>query len=37
MVDFLLAPFYAVGDLVDTGGVAVEWIFIACSPRPRRC
>ena len=30
MLDFLLAPFDAVGELVDSGGVAVEWIFIAC-------
>jgi biopolymer transport protein ExbB len=30
MLDFLLAPFHAVGDLVAAGGVAVEWIFIAC-------
>jgi biopolymer transport protein ExbB len=30
MMDFLLAPFSAVGDLVKAGGVAVEWIFIAC-------
>ena len=30
MMDFLLAPFSAVGDLVEAGGVAVEWIFIAC-------
>ena len=30
MLDFLLAPLYAVGDLIDAGGVAVEWIFIAC-------
>ena len=29
-MDFLLAPFYAVADLVKSGGVAVEWIFIAC-------
>jgi biopolymer transport protein ExbB len=29
MVDFLLAPFEAVGALVDQGGPAVEWIFIA--------
>jgi biopolymer transport protein ExbB len=29
MVDFLLAPFTAVGALVDQGGPAVEWIFIA--------
>lgn len=30
MLDFLLAPLHAVGGLVDAGGVAVEWIFIAC-------
>ena len=30
MLDFLFAPVYAVGDLVEAGGVAVEWIFIAC-------
>lgn len=30
MLDFLLAPFTAVGDLVEAGGVAVEWIFLAC-------
>jgi len=30
MMDFLLAPFSAVGDLVEAGGVAVEWIFLAC-------
>ena len=30
MMDFLLAPFSAVGDLVDAGGVAVEWIFLSC-------
>ena len=30
MIDFLLAPLHAVGDLIDAGGVAVEWIFIAC-------
>jgi biopolymer transport protein ExbB len=30
MTDFLLAPFSAVGDLVEAGGVAVEWIFISC-------
>ncbi|MGH8481109.1 MAG: MotA/TolQ/ExbB proton channel family protein [Nevskiaceae bacterium] len=29
MLDFLLAPFEAVGGLVEMGGVAVEWIFIA--------
>jgi biopolymer transport protein ExbB len=29
MVDFLLAPFNAVRGLVDMGGPAVEWIFIA--------
>jgi len=29
-VNFLLAPFDAVGELVDAGGVAVEWIFLAC-------
>jgi biopolymer transport protein ExbB len=29
MLDFLLAPFTAVGDLVEAGGIAVEWIFIA--------
>ncbi len=29
MLDFLLAPFEAVSDLVKSGGVAVEWIFIA--------
>ena len=29
-MDFLLAPFHAVGELVDSGGVAVEWIFLAC-------
>jgi biopolymer transport protein ExbB len=30
MMDFLLAPFSAVGDLVEAGGVAVEWIFLSC-------
>ena len=30
MIDFLLAPFNAVGDLVKAGGVAVEWIFLSC-------
>jgi biopolymer transport protein ExbB len=30
MLDFLFAPFTAVADLVRAGGVAVEWIFIAC-------
>ena len=30
MLDFLFAPFVAVGDLVAAGGVAVEWIFVAC-------
>jgi len=30
MLDFIFAPLYAVGDLVEAGGVAVEWIFIAC-------
>ena len=30
MMEFLLAPFTAVGDLVDAGGVAVEWIFVSC-------
>ena len=30
MTDFLLAPFNAVADLVKAGGVAVEWIFLAC-------
>ena len=30
MIDFLFAPFYAVRDLVASGGVAVEWIFMAC-------
>jgi biopolymer transport protein ExbB len=30
MLDFIFAPLYAVGDLVDAGGVAVEWIFITC-------
>ena len=30
MLDFVLAPFYAVRDLVAAGGVAVEWIFMAC-------
>lgn len=30
MLDFLFAPFSAVSDLVDAGGPAVEWIFIAC-------
>lgn len=29
MLDFLLAPFNAVADLVEAGGPAVEWIFIA--------
>ena len=29
-MDFLLAPFSAVGDLVEAGGVAVEWIFVSC-------
>ena len=30
MIDFLFAPFVAVRDLVAAGGVAVEWIFLAC-------
>ena len=30
MVDFLLSPFTAVSDLVEAGGVAVEWIFLSC-------
>jgi biopolymer transport protein ExbB len=30
MLDFLLAPFHAVADLVKAGGPAVEWIFISC-------
>jgi biopolymer transport protein ExbB len=30
MVDFLLSPFTAVRDLVASGGVAVEWIFLSC-------
>ena len=30
MLDFLFAPFTAVADLVEAGGVAVEWIFLAC-------
>ncbi|MGH8443004.1 MAG: MotA/TolQ/ExbB proton channel family protein [Nevskiaceae bacterium] len=30
MIDFLLAPFNAVADLVESGGVAVEWIFLSC-------
>ena len=30
MLDFLLAPFNAVGALVDAGGPAVEWIFMSC-------
>jgi biopolymer transport protein ExbB len=30
MIDFLFAPFTAVADLVGAGGVAVEWIFMAC-------
>jgi biopolymer transport protein ExbB len=30
MLDFLFAPFNAVGDLVDAGGVAVQWIFVSC-------
>jgi len=30
MLDILFAPFVAVSDLVAAGGVAVEWIFIAC-------
>ena len=29
MLDFLFAPLEAVGDLIDAGGPAVEWIFIA--------
>ena len=29
MIDFLLAPFTAVGALVEAGGVAVEWIFLS--------
>lgn len=28
-MDFLLAPFTAVGDLIRAGGVAVEWIFLS--------
>lgn len=30
MLDFVFAPLYAVSDLVASGGVAVEWIFMAC-------
>lgn len=30
MIDFLFAPFTAVGDLVDAGGAAVQWIFLSC-------
>ena len=30
MLDILFAPFNAVHDLVAAGGVAVEWIFLAC-------
>ena len=30
MLDFLFSPFTAVHDLVKAGGVAVEWIFLAC-------
>ena len=30
MLDILLAPFDAVGNLVKAGGVAVEWIFLSC-------
>jgi biopolymer transport protein ExbB len=30
MLDFLLAPFHAVGELVEAGGVAVDWIFLSC-------
>jgi biopolymer transport protein ExbB len=30
MLDFLFAPFSAVAELVEAGGPAVEWIFIAC-------
>jgi biopolymer transport protein ExbB len=28
-MDYLLAPFTAVGDLIRAGGVAVEWIFLS--------
>ncbi len=30
MLDILLTPFHAVAELVDAGGVAVEWIFLSC-------
>ena len=30
MLDFLLAPFNAVAELVEAGGVAVDWIFMSC-------
>ena len=30
MLDFVLSPYFAVRDLVGAGGVAVEWIFMAC-------
>lgn len=30
MLDFLFAPLTAVADLVEAGGPAVYWIFIAC-------
>ena len=30
MLDLLFSPYYAVRDLVAAGGVAVEWIFLAC-------
>jgi biopolymer transport protein ExbB len=30
MLDYVLAPFYAVRELVAAGGVAVEWIFLSC-------
>ena len=30
MLDFILSPYFAVRDLVGAGGVAVEWIFMAC-------
>jgi biopolymer transport protein ExbB len=30
MLDFIFAPVVAVRDLVASGGIAVEWIFLAC-------
>lgn len=30
MLDFLLAPFYAVAALIEGGGPVVEWILVSC-------